>query len=187
MKSHRSIIIYIAAVFAVVAVLPGSALASSLLSGYGGPGQGNQAILGSALLNGPKGGGGSSGSQSSGSEASTGAIVNGEGSEASSERGHASAGGSGSSKGGGSGSSSATRGNSRPGAAKGPRGRPSTPAAAPSFYPAAERLPAGSQGDSLGLSGSDVLYIVLAAALLVSLGLLTRRASASGERESTGG
>ena len=35
------------------------ALASSLLSGYGGPGQGNQAILGSALLNGPRGGGGS--------------------------------------------------------------------------------------------------------------------------------
>ena len=35
---------------------------SSLLSGYGGPGQGSQAILGSALLNGPGSGGGNGGS-----------------------------------------------------------------------------------------------------------------------------
>ena len=36
------------------ALCPAAALAGSLLSGYGGPGQGNQAILGSALLGGPR-------------------------------------------------------------------------------------------------------------------------------------
>jgi hypothetical protein len=179
MKSHR-IIIYIGALLAVAAVLPGSALASPLLSGYGGPGQGNQALLGSTLINGPKGGGGSSGST-----ASTGTGI-AESTETSSE-GQASSGAVGSGKGGGTGSSSAGHASSQHGATATTHGKVSTPAAAPSFYPTAERLPADSQGGSLGLSGTDVLFIVLAAALLVSLGLLTRRASGSGERESTGG
>jgi hypothetical protein len=180
MRSHR-IIIYIGALLAVAAVLPGSALASPLLSGYGGPGQGNQALLGSTLINGPKGGGGSSGSTSS----TTAGIA--ESDEAPPE-GQGSAGGAGSGKGGGgTGSSPDRHASSRDGAAGTAHGKPSTPAAATSFYPAAERLPADSQGGSLGLSGTDVLLIVLAAALLVSLGLLTRRASGSGERESTGG
>jgi hypothetical protein len=179
MKSQR-IIIFIGALLAVTAVLSGSALASPLLSGYGGPGQGNQALLGSTLINGPKGGGGSSGSTTS-----TGAGI-AESNEASSE-GQASVGGAGSGKGGGTGSSSARHTSSRHGTGTTAHGKASTPAAAPSFYPAAERLPADSQGGSLGLSGTDVLLIVLAAALLVSLGLLTRRASGSGEHESTGG
>jgi hypothetical protein len=182
MKSHR-IIIYIGVLLAVAVALPGSALASPLLSGYGGPGQGNQALLGSALVNGPKGGGGSSGSTTS---TDTGIAE----SESSSE-GQVSGAGSGSSKGGGTGSSSrsssAGRSSSHAGAGKAAPGRSPTQAAAPSFYPAAERLPADSQGGSLGLSATDVLLIVLAAALLVSLGLLTRRAGGSGGRQSTGG
>ena len=40
---------------------PGSALASPLLSGYGGPGDGEQVILGSQLINGPGGGRGNGG------------------------------------------------------------------------------------------------------------------------------
>ncbi len=43
-----------------VALVPVSANANPLLSGYGGPGEGSQAILGSALLNGPSAGGGPS-------------------------------------------------------------------------------------------------------------------------------
>jgi hypothetical protein len=179
MKSHR-IIIYIGTLLAAAAALPGSALASPLLSGYGGPGQGNQALLGSALINGPKGGGGGS----SGSTTSTTGIA--ETGEASSEA-QATPGGTGSGKGGGTGSSSARHAGARHGAAKTAQGKPSTPAAEASFYPAAERLPADSQGGSLGLSGTDVLFIVLAAALLVSLGLITRRAGGAGEHESTGG
>ena len=45
----------------VVPALCASARASPLLSGYGGPGQGSQAILGSTLINGPPSGGGSRG------------------------------------------------------------------------------------------------------------------------------
>ncbi|MHB8234939.1 MAG: hypothetical protein ACYDHT_09835 [Solirubrobacteraceae bacterium] len=165
---------------AAAAVLPASAAASPLLSGYGGPGQGNQALLGSTLINGPKGGG------SGGAGTSTGTGL-AESSESSSEGRQVSGGGSGSSKGGGTGSSSARHASARRGVATTTHGKAPTPAAAPSFYPAAERLPADSQGGSLGLSGSDVLFIVLAAALLVSLGLLTRRAGDSRERGSTGG
>ena len=57
----------IALLAALVAVAPAAASANSLLSGYGGPGAGNQAILGSALIGGggSAGGGGSSGSSGS--------------------------------------------------------------------------------------------------------------------------
>jgi len=64
-KSVISRTVVVGAVFvgtAFVIASPTGAVASPLLSGYGGPGQGPQAILGSALLNGPSGGGGSSGS-----------------------------------------------------------------------------------------------------------------------------
>ena len=61
MTSHRSISI-VALTAAMVAASPAVASASSLLSGYGGPGQGSQAILGSALLGGGSGGGGGGGS-----------------------------------------------------------------------------------------------------------------------------
>jgi hypothetical protein len=67
MASYRLIIILSSTMLTAVALSPASSLASSLLSGYGGPGEGNQAILGSALLNGPSGGGGASGGGSTGS------------------------------------------------------------------------------------------------------------------------
>jgi hypothetical protein len=51
-----------AALLVTFAIASSAAPASPLLSGYGGPGQGSQAILGSALVNGGQGGGGSSGS-----------------------------------------------------------------------------------------------------------------------------
>jgi hypothetical protein len=59
MTNQRKIIAA-AALLATFAFAPTAAPASPLLSGYGGPGQGSQAILGSALLNGGQGGGGSS-------------------------------------------------------------------------------------------------------------------------------
>src|SRR5438309_8805588 len=49
------------------AAVPATAHAGPLLSGYGGPGQGNQAILGSALVGGSSGGGGTSGGGGGGS------------------------------------------------------------------------------------------------------------------------
>ena len=68
MNTHRKIIPIAALAMAFAAVAPASAPASPLLSGYGGPGQGTQAILGSTLLNGPSGGGGGA---ATGSGAST--------------------------------------------------------------------------------------------------------------------
>jgi hypothetical protein len=51
---------------------PTNALAGPLLSGYGGPGQGSQEILGSALLGAPPSGGG--GGSTGGGGATTGAV-----------------------------------------------------------------------------------------------------------------
>ncbi len=64
MRRHRVIT---TAAFLALAV-PAAAQGSSLLSGYGGPGQGNQAILGATVI----GGGASGGSTGSGSSASSG-------------------------------------------------------------------------------------------------------------------
>src|ERR1019366_9479043 len=62
-------------VLALTLTAPAVAGANSLLSGYGGPGEGNQAILGSALLGGPgSGGGGSSSGGSSGQSGSGGSA-----------------------------------------------------------------------------------------------------------------
>src|SRR5262249_33452093 len=66
MTRHRTIATAVTLLAFLAAGTPVPASASSVLSGYGGPGQGNQAILGSALLSGPGGGGGSSGRGGSG-------------------------------------------------------------------------------------------------------------------------
>lgn len=77
MKRHRTIVSILVLVPVLAAVTQASALASSLLSGYGGPGQGNQAILGSSLLNGPRNGGsaGTQGASASGVPATSIASV----------------------------------------------------------------------------------------------------------------
>ncbi len=190
MKSHR-IVIQTLVFLAATAALPVPALASSLLSGYGGPGQGNQAVLGSALLNGPKGRGGSGGSGGSGSAPSgsagqtsasseTTSTSQGATSTSTTEQTTSAPAGKGSAGGqGGSSKGNATApasGKSRHAASQ------SSAVSHASFYPAAERIPASTQGSTI--PGSDILYIVLGAAILVSLGLLTRRAGADGRRES---
>jgi hypothetical protein len=165
MTKQRTIIFIVAVLAAFAGVSSGSALASSLLSGYGGPGQGNQAILGSALLNGPSGGGGGSGA--SVSSTSAGEV----GSAASS----------------GSGGSHATggpaRGSHKPSSGAPARGsqvsgagtHASEASSVAAAYAAAEKGgPAPSSG-TLGLSGADFLLIVLALGTLVFMGVLTRR------------
>lgn len=75
MKRHRTIVSTLAAMSllaGLAASAPAGALASGpLLSGYGGPGAGAQAIVGAALLNGPGSGGGSANSGSSGGSSSS--------------------------------------------------------------------------------------------------------------------
>ena len=169
MKAHRTIIFRGGLVLALAVALPSGALASSLLSGYGGPGQGNQAILGAALVNGPKGGGGSGGSSNSTSDSST------------SGSGHASApvSSSASSTKGGSEKSGSGRSARRSGGKSSQEDAPKASSSARGLYPASERIPAGQQAGALGLSSADVVFIVLALGLLVFIGLLTRRLAQS--------
>lgn len=164
MKAHRTII-FIGGLLALAVALPSGALASSLLSGYGGPGQGNQAILGAGLVNGPKGGGGSGGSSNSTSDSST------SGSGSASAPASSSAG----STKGGSESSGSGRSARRSGGKSSQEDAPKASSSARGLYPASERIPAGQQAGALGLSSADIVFIVLALGLLVFIGLLTRR------------
>src|SRR6266550_8716644 len=75
MKTHRRIITSVGLLLTAAACMPATAHANPLLSGYGGPGQGNQAILGATLLKG-SGGGGSSGAVAA---ATSSGYVSGEG------------------------------------------------------------------------------------------------------------
>jgi hypothetical protein len=59
--------------------------------------------------------------------------------------------------------------------------------AAKSYYPAAEHVPAGGQGTLLGLTGDDLLYVILALVILALLGLLTRRLDDSASSAHTRG
>jgi hypothetical protein len=166
MTRHRMIVSILVLVPVLLTATRSSALASPLLSGYGGPGQGSQAILGSALLNGPRGGGGSgagpegaSGSSTSSSSAATnigapagGARVASPGSPARVYPGHH---------------------KQAAGAAGQASGGPSSP------YLVAERSGTGQRADAasetLGLSGADLLYVLLVLCVLALTAVLTRR------------
>jgi hypothetical protein len=163
MSSRRTrILIPTTLAVVVLCPIPAVAAASSLLSGYGGPGQGNQAILGSALLNGPsnRGGGGSAGGG-----------------------GSTGAGGSSGAQSGTSGGVQEARSNgavsraSRPSgrSAKGKAGHPQ--AAVSRAYPNGPLSMTRESGGSamLGLSGKDVIYIILALGALVLTAALTRQ------------
>jgi hypothetical protein len=161
MKRHRGLIT--AATFVVaLAVLagPAPAGASTLLSGYGGPGQGNQAIIGETLINPPGGGsggsgGGGGGSASSGETLATSATSSSSAAAAATDH----AGGI---------QHRASTGNPRPHASAG---------GGAAYTPASESAaPAASVGSStLGLSGADFVYIVLVLGGIVGVGMLTRR------------
>lgn len=195
MKPHRIISHSCALAAAALVLLPAGAQAGSALSGYGGPGQGSQAVLGAALIGGHRGGsqGGSGGS--SGGSASGGASEAAAGSAGASETGSGEAAGSsqqGSSSGspsnggarhGSSHSGNAGEGSSRQGSSRSASGSAAqAPATARGFYPASERVPAGGEGTVFGLTGGDLLLVILAAGILVLLGGLTWRMGDSSHR-----
>ena len=78
-----------------------------------------------------------------------------------------------------------SNGNTRSGAKSRRAASESSAVGDASFYPAAERIPPGAQGSTI--PRSDIVYIILGAAILVSLGLLTRRAGGDSRREGAGG
>ena len=159
----RSKIARIAAMLALsIALTPTAAPASSLLSGYGGPGQGNQAILGAALLNGPSSGGGGGGSAGGGSSSSEATNLVAPVTPASAQRSLSS------SRHGGSGVAG-KHGLRATGAVNTRRGESG---AAGAYNVSAG---GGSANPLLGLSREDLLYVVLALGVLMFTGLLTRR------------
>lgn len=160
MSSRRKKIwISLPVMLATAVLLPATAGANPLLSGYGGPGQGDQAILGATLLNTSGGGGGSSSSSSASSAESSAALTVQPG---------------------------ATKGQAKPaahprrhGTARG-SGRSQMKAASsetvPGGGPVRDLAATGSDsGGTLGLSGGDILYLLLALAALALTGGLTRQ------------
>jgi len=155
--------------------------AGPLLSGYGGPGQGNQAILGSAVVNGGSGGsskgsgGGGSGSSSSGSSslsAAAGNSVAGAGS-ATSSAGTASRSAAGpDAKAGAPAAASHSSGKQAKPTLAGTYKSGAAASGGSSSLTASRGAVGGSQ--TLGLSGADLLYVLLAFGVLVFTGLLTR-------------
>jgi hypothetical protein len=176
MTSHRTSSLTLILLAVLMACAPSCALAGSLLSGYGGPGEGNQAILGSALLGGGGAGGGSAGGSSgSSSGGSSGSSL---GSSGYSPSGAAGAGARTGSENAAPNGSSGRGATSRTGAGK-------TSGGAARAYPVAslERSlqPASGASETLGVSGEDLGYVLLALGALVLTGVLTRRlARASG-------
>lgn len=147
-------------IFSILVVLPilctmtqSAVLADPVLSGYGGPGQGDQAILGSALLNGSRGGGGTgtsfAGSPGSGASSS----IN------STDSGGPRTSQSGSGKHAGDVIGHRSGGSFKP-------------------YPVSEQggvALVGADSEMLGFSDADLSYVLLALCILAFTGMLTRR------------
>jgi hypothetical protein len=150
---------------ALTTIAPTAATAGSLLSGYGGPGAGSQAILGSGLINGSGrgGSGGAGGSSGSGAAPVTRSATPSAPAPAASSHGR----------------SGAARGSRRAA-----RRRAGSPVSGVSSGKAADAYPVSSDGrfqtvaahsDTLGLSGVDLLYILLASGIIIFTGLFTRQ------------
>jgi hypothetical protein len=185
MTSRRTITLTTACLLtlSLSAALPAAAPAGSLLSGYGGPGQGSQEIIGAGLVNGgSRGGGSGGGSSGSGSE---GAVRSATAAPAGVATGTSQA------------------------AAALVRGRPGKPAArathraqrikgqvgsvaaggtkpysALSPAAAVQAVPGGSSG--LGLSNASLFYIALALLALILTGLFMRLLVRPTQRVGTG-
>ncbi len=182
MKQQRLTITATLLALAVLGAAPTVASAGPLLSGYGGPGQGNQAILGSAVVNGGSGGGhsGSGGSTGAGGHSSTGsssAGVDAAGAgTAAPSAGTAPRAATGASAGAKGGAPAAASHNGRKQANRQLAGSSGTGSAASAGFSTSSASRGGAGGgQTLGLSGADLLYILLAFGALVFTGVITRR------------
>jgi hypothetical protein len=170
---------------AVLAVAPAGALAGTLLSGYGSPGGGAQALLGSALINGaPPGGSGSSGGGSSGGGGSaTGSGVGSAAGAGQAGQGHGQSQGAGQSAGEGSSALGAYPSGAHGNGAQGTKSAAGASAGGSSAYtssgspqPVAGAVAAEDAGP-LGLTGAGLLLLGLVLGVLaLTAGLTTRLA-----------
>jgi hypothetical protein len=177
MTRHRTIVLTLALV-AAVAVLPTSALASSLLSGYGAPGSGDQAILGSALLNGPRGGGnGGAGVRGAGAgvSASTRQVQRGPGATIGTRAGLQGSPSSAVSAHRHRSSRAAVNTSGSASTASRRSARRAQQSIQSSFTYPTSSLPGTENSGTLGFSGEDLLLLVLAIGALACTGAFTRQ------------
>lgn len=173
MTRRRTIISIGGSLVALTCAWPAVAPASTLLSGYGGPGQGNQSMLGSALLNGPSGGAtgggstGAAGSTAGGSGSTSGGS--GEAAAVSPHVANSSAAGSSGERGGSGGVNRHPRRATRD-AAKAPAAT-----SVAEEYAAAERGARAPSSGTFGLSGAELALIVLVLTMLAIMSVVTRR------------
>jgi hypothetical protein len=146
----------------LVVALPATSIASdSILSGYGGPGNAEQAVLGSQLVTPPSGGSGSGGAGVESLRAASTSPAAPSSSSTPSKRQHA--------------APAKTPSTSKHSASAGRSGAGATPTAAPAViaYPTRQ----GGTG-GLPLSGSDLLLALLALGALGAGGVVLRRLAA---------
>ncbi len=182
--------IWISSALALAAAMPVLAptaafAGSPLLSGYGGPGAGEQAVIGSTLIGGSGGGGASGSSGSGGSGGSSGASLSGSEGATTSSTGGGSSTGSGSASGSAVGAANAGSG-SHGTTAKGgatsrvPQGGRSIGVgggAANAYVYATSQGSVASASPLSGLSSGDVLLLVGILATLGLIAVLTLRLS----------
>jgi hypothetical protein len=190
MRTDRKIVLFtgVAVVFALA--LPAFAAAGSLLSGYGGPGQGSQQLLGSTLIGASSGGGGSGGgsgtSEGTGTSSGGGSLGSGAGFSSSGEPARAGSPDEARSRSGVSGTGAAG-GGAGEGGGHGAGGRESgqgsyAPAEASDATvivypsPSVERAYlAGAGSGSAGWANGLLPYVLLALVVVAFTGWLTRR------------
>jgi hypothetical protein len=174
-KRHRTIIPTTALVALICAAAPPVALAGSLLSGYGGPGEGSQALIGATLVKGGKGGGGSSAGSSGGRPDLAAPAASSDSTSSSGTPGsRSSSPSSGSRSGSSSHGSSAGRARHADGkSGKAGENSQGTTQASFASYPRSERVAGGSTTLVFGLSGADFAYVLVALACLLLTGFAT--------------
>jgi len=178
MTNHRTILMTLILLTVMSFATPSSVLAGPLLSGYGGPGEGNQAILGSALL----GGGGSSGGSSGSTGSSSGTAAETAGGQSGREQSNGSANAS---SGHSSTAGGRSKGSARGGAASSRDNTTESSGGAARAYPVSSSRPTPEAAETLGLSGADLAYVLLVLCALVFTGVLTRRLSQPAGPEGT--
>lgn len=180
MTSHRKIFPTLTILAVLAAAAPSFAGANSLLSGYGAPGEGNQAILGSALVGGGGGGGSSSGGPSGGGSRTSLSGTAGDGAQGSQSNSvSTTSGGEGARTGAGGGRAAGKGASSLPRHGGGGTSKREASKSAAHAYPNLSRdsaLPSSSVAtETLGLSGEYLACIILALGALVFTGVATRR------------
>jgi hypothetical protein len=173
MTSHRKSSLILTLLAVLMTVAPASAFGNSLLSGYGGPGEGNQAILGSALLGGGGAGGGSGSSGGSSGLRGSSSTDAGVGGQTGGQAGDQNATLTGSR---GQGSTAHGRGVGVAGS-RGERGEASGGGAL--AYPVSSgdnpSRVASVAANAFGLSGGDLVYVLLVLGALAVTGVVTGR------------